>query len=650
MQTLETCINPQPPTQGYGGVRRGAGATMKNISPLVASGVEGVKSIVSGYKTLSNDNVTYTLGGQSASVDYLAASGAFGNGFDFRTHESCVAMWGGGSTGQRLCRERLANMDQVVCGIAYDNTRSKRGRWSGARDPNGDDVVPWRRDHSNGDYGSDQHCWRIVMQAPPSFVTDPEGESSPFAKASVPVFGDHLEDELREKTIQVAVNQSRSATFIAQDPQAKDRTTIFVTEEPGIPRGMNIGKTVCLPRNRSYPMCSATNLPGPLYPNVNMQSSLDQGRVSECSRASLTVEWTPSVEDAGRRYRVCAVARDDSPMCASTAPTASSLGWYGDQHCTHFYVVAPRLSWRQPYDEPFGELEAVIGCEIEFTARAADVSCRADETNCTEGLAEGSGNYAVEISHHGELPKNPCPKGVSCSPNAAMAMSASGNYAQSTLKWRPDRGTEGRKFVVCFTARDTMGIRAIGRECQGGNAWGAQFGDFGCRVDEDCIGMARCVQKLESCITITVARCKYCVKRGNSLTSIMKEFAVDVNWLRLWSLNANAMLAGVGGVMGGGAGGDVGGGARSIVSRLAVADPSQLADAQMIYIGTLYTFPNSTSSSSPQLQLQQLTDLSARFRTTVKSILSLNFDIGSDGSGHMSEVCIIPCNSGGPKR
>lgn len=156
----------------------------------------------------------------------------------------------------------------------------------------------------------------------------------------------------------------------------------------------------------------------------------------------------------GRKYRVCAVARDDSAMCGGTAPGASSLGWYGDQHCTHFYVVAPKLMWRQPYDEPFGEvrvcclefitsiraarknsldsiahagararaarssltwvpaaqLEAVIGCEIEFTARAADVSCRANET-CTDG-ADGSGNYAVEVSHHGELPTSPCPSGV----------------------------------------------------------------------------------------------------------------------------------------------------------------------------------------------------------------------------------------------
>lgn len=272
---------------------------MKSISPLKATGDNGVKSIVSVYKQDAGDFVNYTYGGQSASVDYLPTGGVFGNGFDFRTHESCVAKWGGGATGQRLCRERLGNMDQVVCGIAYDNTRSLRGRWCGARDPNGDDVVPWRRDHSNGDYGSEQHCWRIVMQAPPSFVTDPDGDSSPFASDSVTVFSS-MPENLREKTIQVSVNQSRSATFIAQDPQARDRTTIFVSEEPGIPRGMKVGKTVCMPRTAAHPMCAATNMPGSFYPNVNMQSSLDQGRVSECSRASLTVEWTPSVKDAVR--------------------------------------------------------------------------------------------------------------------------------------------------------------------------------------------------------------------------------------------------------------------------------------------------------------------------------------------------------------
>ena len=81
-----------------------------------------------------------------------------------------------------LCREKLANMDQVICAYAYDNSRFVAGRWVGEPDPNGDDVEVWQRDHSNGDQVSKQHCWRIVVQSPPNFITDFEGSETPFDK------------------------------------------------------------------------------------------------------------------------------------------------------------------------------------------------------------------------------------------------------------------------------------------------------------------------------------------------------------------------------------------------------------------------------------------------------------------------------------
>lgn len=76
--------------------------------------------------------------------------------------------------------------------------------------------------------------------------------------------------------------------------------------------------------------------------------------------------------------------------------------------------MAPILKWRQSYDEPFGKIEAVVGCELHFTARAADVSCKDDE-DCFDGTA-GSGNYNVDIRYKGELPTVPCSKGVATHP------------------------------------------------------------------------------------------------------------------------------------------------------------------------------------------------------------------------------------------
>jgi hypothetical protein len=265
---------------------------------------------------------------------------------------------------------------QMVCGIAYDNTRNVRKRWAGQRNPNGDDVTPWRRDHSNGDYASPQHCWRIMMQAPPSFVTDPTGTSTPFPKEWVTKYGSTTGQSSSELYVNVAVNGSRSITFIAQDPNTRDRITIFIMEIPGVPRGMDVGQSVCVPRTNVMPMCVGTDVMDAAYPNVNLKSRIDSQRTSACSRAQLTLSWTPPLQEAGRAYRVCAVARDDSAMCAGIANDATDRGWFGERQCVNFNVVAPVIRWKWSYEEGFGARDAFVGCEMKFVARAQDVSCK----------------------------------------------------------------------------------------------------------------------------------------------------------------------------------------------------------------------------------------------------------------------------------
>lgn len=66
------------------------------------------------YKTDPTDNVTYTTGGQSLSIEFLPTERPGNNGFDRRSYDSCVQLWGTGASGQGLCRELLSNMDQVT--------------------------------------------------------------------------------------------------------------------------------------------------------------------------------------------------------------------------------------------------------------------------------------------------------------------------------------------------------------------------------------------------------------------------------------------------------------------------------------------------------------------------------------------------------
>ena len=65
-------------------------------------------------------------------------------------------------------REKLTNMDQVICAVAYDNARHVLKRWVGERNPNGDDVFSWRRTHSNGDQASGKPKTQNPNPEPPN--------------------------------------------------------------------------------------------------------------------------------------------------------------------------------------------------------------------------------------------------------------------------------------------------------------------------------------------------------------------------------------------------------------------------------------------------------------------------------------------------
>jgi len=215
--------------------------------------------------------------------------------------------------------------EQVICAYAYDNSRRRVGRWVGRTDPNGDDLQVWQRDHSNGDQASAQvaplplpffrlsfphaipfdhltpphltsphldyqtlehggacsrgrtaqhsllqHCWRIVMQSPPSFITDVDGGESPFSKEWIesttvytPTSGEGYRVEAAFKRVPMAVAQYRRIRFVAQDPQARDRVQIVVLEEPGIVNNLKVGRSQCLeraPAASDAGMCRAQDL------------------------------------------------------------------------------------------------------------------------------------------------------------------------------------------------------------------------------------------------------------------------------------------------------------------------------------------------------------------------------------------------------
>jgi hypothetical protein len=100
---------------GYGATKGAPASFLQSIDAMKSETLRTspnlpVKSIVAGYKDSESNNATYTLKRQAVSVQYTLSALAR-NGMDFRTNTSCLNMMN--TRGQALCREKLANMDQV---------------------------------------------------------------------------------------------------------------------------------------------------------------------------------------------------------------------------------------------------------------------------------------------------------------------------------------------------------------------------------------------------------------------------------------------------------------------------------------------------------------------------------------------------------
>ncbi len=127
----------------------------------------------------------------------------------------------------------------------------------------------------------------------------------------------------------------------------------------------------------------------------------------------------------------------------------------------------------------------------------------------------------------------------------------------------------------------------------------------------------------------------------------MQEFALDSNWLRLWALNGNedpnsedatSANAGTGGARG-----------------VAISNPDLIrtnTGMQKLYVGVTYKIRG--TQEGDKIRGETLLGIAARFRTTVKSILSMNFDDNLHNKSAVpmtgelppgQEVCLIPCST-----
>jgi len=232
---------------GYGAERQGNNDGQNSPNPLAGEG--SGKSVMSPYRTGTNgvencqcsQDPCSTCPAFAASVKAEASvtvtfesNSSTQNGVSLRSTCKAIDLTNGLEYQVANCREKLTNMDQVICAVGYDNARSVYKRWVGDRDPNGDDIENWLRDHSNGDQASEMHCFRILIAAPPVFVTDPTGSITPFGSEWRTIV-DTTGVRAAYKEINFRVGQSRELIFLAQvsvspptPPHSRDVAVVWI--------------------------------------------------------------------------------------------------------------------------------------------------------------------------------------------------------------------------------------------------------------------------------------------------------------------------------------------------------------------------------------------------------------------------------------
>jgi len=406
----------------YGGRRAGDNSMQGMIEPLSTS---EPKSIISDYASY----IHYTKA-PLQEIRYRFNT-TQRNGITVRALQACN---GTGNVDNNDCREKLLNMDQVICGVVYDNSRFRWKRWVGKPNPNSNNIPAYLRDHGDGDMTSATHCWRIRLQAPPVFVTDPALTATPFGRLILTGLDTSNADY---KAYEVGVGSTFSATFLAQDPNPKDIVSLFVLADPGMPPGMTASQTFCIPRliKLQNEMCMAQDHHGEIPIVLN-------GTDSKCSKAKLVLSWQPMLTHVGQTYQICVQARDDSTACVGKGPppsAATSRGWYGEKQCISVTVTLPDVTWNNVGPN---EIEAYVGCTAWMEVKAS-----------------------TRTGYHAVISPDGTPPAGSILEAPTLIEDGSRSHATRRFMWMPRRGSEGQLHQACFTAGDSAGHKVLAVQC-----------------------------------------------------------------------------------------------------------------------------------------------------------------------------------------
>jgi len=444
-------------------------------------------------------------------------------------------------------------------------------------------AVKWGRGLNN----SALRCHVVRFRGPPHFVRHHERPlDAPFRAVDANLMGYGVE------TLEALVGMELQFTVRARDPNPEDTISILPNQDPGLPTGAVLERGVCVEHG--------------MVPDKTVV--LGSTIFSSCSEKVRVFRWRPAAGAEGQVYRVCFVAKDNSPFCRvsnppSPAPTplppprATPEGYYSAPYCVQINVTEARVAWLAGTEATEIGANRVlnVGCTSRYVVRA------------TGGQYPVLIQPAPRLSALGEMTATFVVSGISID-----TVTHEGTEHDALVSWLPERGSEGSITRVCVVAAPKSWA-----DVASSTAYKSDYGSGSPRVVG---GGAFSNQR---CFVFKVERCKYCIEQGQTLLSKMRLFTPDMNWLRLWAVN-------------GADDGDE--------RTLTIDDPDLLVSmTRVINLGLLY---------KPRAG-ENLQNVAERMRTTVRSLLMLNPDVeaqllaGHGGGRPLSagtELCVIPCS------
>ena len=647
-----------------------------------------------------NSKIAFNQGNASQDILYKLTLEA-NNGIDTSGIPGCGT--------SQTCRQRLLNMPRILCGYAYDNSRSRYARWVGRRaHPElHRDARDYVDDHSLGSYASDRHCWKVTLQSPPVFVTNSTGcisrqgpnlirsTCTPFGAATNPgSIIDTTKNRMAYPNISLSVQTQLDVTFVAFDPNPEDRVQLFVMEDPGIPPGMIVGRSICVPRTAQLiedeynrETCPSTTCGeekcecgftrkcnpgadesvgvaaigakcGPFLPKESLQnpdarkncparckttasqSSCDCTGFCpadlSCNRASMRLQWKPREEDFGKSFLVCVTARDNSNLCLGQGiKGVTERGWYGEQQCMYLNVVPPAFAFEGPWIEEF--IKGTSKAEPFGLYVGCTFTVKLTVLETSDGASYGGKiirSYALSTAPADFLETATNVKGEKMLEVVVTQGKNCADLSVSdcsvTVDVTPRLGSEGSYFQLCFSAGDQLGMVLKNGICI------EDPSRKPCNLDSDC-SRGGC---LPLCFDLRVEKCRYCIKDGpETLRAVKGQYMIDTNWMRLWTLNADSF-------------GNLGTECKKYfdcakdVSNVSVIDNPELIlphdgrGKRILWTGVLYN----------PMEREKAKEIACRFRTGLKSLQHNNPEMQiSDGELILQpgdSVCIGSCDAG----